>query len=210
MAGLPHLAPPKPGVSHPLDVRDPAVARALGALVGDGPIGIFELIPGLSVTLTRSGAQSPLLPEIVRDLLNRSRVTASLCWLGIPETAVASDLEAASRVVVALDELGIGVALRDFGSAVSSLEQLRRLPTQTMTVAGPLVEAAHGASDEDHVSTALLAAIVQYARALGRIFVAFGVQDEAHAQRLQQLGCDFGAGPAFGPLVPPGRIAELL
>jgi EAL domain-containing protein (putative c-di-GMP-specific phosphodiesterase class I) len=115
-------------------------------------------------------------------------------------------LDAASRVVTELDALGVGVALRDFGSAISSLDQLRRLPTRSMTVAGPLVAAAHDGDDE--ASTALLAAIVQYARALGRIVVALGVQDRAHADRLRELGCMFGSGPAFGPTVRPADVGQ--
>jgi diguanylate cyclase (GGDEF)-like protein/PAS domain S-box-containing protein len=169
-----------------------------------------EFVPGLSGTLTRTGALSPVLPELVRDMLVRSDVTPSLCWLGVPEAAVAHDLETASRVAVALDELGVGVALRDFGSAVSSLEQLRRLPAPTMTIAGPLVAAVRNASDDSDPSATLLAAIVKYARALGRIVVAFDVQDEAHAFRLRELGCDFGTGPAFGPPIRPEQVERFL
>jgi diguanylate cyclase (GGDEF)-like protein len=192
------------GMSRALDLA--LVRTALGqvALWQREPPG--PIVPGLAVTLTRAGAVSPLLPELVRDMLARSRVPASLCWLGIPELAVAHDLEAASRVVVALDELGVGVALRDFGSAISSLDQLRRLPTRSMTVAGPLVAAAHCGADD--ASTALLAAIVQYARALGRIVVALGVEDHAHAERLRVLGCTFGSGPAFGPTVRPNEVGS--
>jgi EAL domain-containing protein (putative c-di-GMP-specific phosphodiesterase class I) len=127
-----------------------------------------------------------------------------LCWIGVPETAVAQDVDAASRVVVALDELGVGVALRDFGSAVSSLEQLRRLPARTITIAGSLVDAVHRSDDEAKI--ALLRAIVDYTRALGRIVVANGVVDAAHAARLRELGCTFGSGPAFGPTVRPDEL----
>ena len=133
-----------------------------------------------------------------------------MCWLGVPESAVAHDLEAASRVVVALDALGVGVGLRDFGSAVSSLEQLRQLPAPTMTIAGPLVAAVRGGVDADDASATLVAAIVKYARALGRVVVAFGVQDEEHAVRLRELGCDFGTGPAFGAPIQPGSVEEFL
>ena len=137
-----------PGMSRALDV---ALVRTMLAQIADWerrpPAAI---VPGLSVTLTRTGALSPVLPELVRDMLVRSRgQRRRCCWLGVPEAAVAHDLEAASRVVVALDELGVGVALRDFGSAVSSLEQLRRLPAPTMTIAGPLVAAVRDAGDAD-------------------------------------------------------------
>ena len=73
-----------------------------------------------------------------------------------------------------------------------------------MTLAGPLVAAAHDAVDDAGI--ALLAAVVRYARALGRIVVALGVQDEAHATALRELGCSFGSGPAFGPTVRPDEI----
>jgi diguanylate cyclase (GGDEF)-like protein len=196
------------GMSRALDV---ALVRTMLAQVADWerrpPAAI---VPGLSGTLTRSGALSPVLPELVRDMLVRAQVNPALCWLGVPESAVAHDLETASRVVVALDELGVGVALRDFGSAVSSLEQLRRLPAPTMTIAGPLVAAVGDADGVDDASTALLAAIVKYARALGRIVMAFDVQDAAHARRLRELGCDFGTGPAFGPPIHPEQAEEFL
>jgi diguanylate cyclase (GGDEF)-like protein/PAS domain S-box-containing protein len=190
------------GMARALDV---ALVRTLIALLAEwaqAPPG--PIVPGLSTVLTRSGAVSPLLAQRVRDMLAGSRAPAALCWLGIPESAVAHDIEAASNVVVALDELGLGVTLRDFGSAVSSLDHLRRLPTRTMTLAGPLVAAAHDSVDD--ASIALLAAIVRYARALGRIVVALGVQDHAHADALRELGCSFGCGPAFGPTVRPDEV----
>jgi diguanylate cyclase (GGDEF)-like protein len=196
------------GMSRALDV---AVVRTVVTQVADWerrpPAAI---VPGLSVTLTCTGALSPVLPELVRDLLGRSEVTPSRCWLGIPEAAVVHDLEAASRVVVALDELGVGVALRDFGAAVSSLERLRHLPVPTMTIAGPLVAAVRDASDPNDADAALLAAILAYAHALGRVVVAFGVHDAAHARRLRELGCDFGTGPAFGPPIRPECVEEFL
>jgi EAL domain-containing protein (putative c-di-GMP-specific phosphodiesterase class I) len=168
-------------------------------------------MPGLGVRLTAAGGQSPLLPELVRVMIARTRAEPSRCWIGIPEAAVAQDLEATSQIATALDELGVGVALRDFGSAVSSLEQLRRLPASTVTIAGPLVEAVTGENvEEREAGAALLAAIVQYAKALGRFVVAFGVQDLAHAGRLRELGFDFGSGPAFGPSIAPDQVRAFL
>jgi diguanylate cyclase (GGDEF)-like protein/PAS domain S-box-containing protein len=197
------------GMSRALDL---AVVRTMLAQLSewdhDAPA---ESIPGLGVRLTAAGAQSPLLPELVRDMIARTRAEPARCWVGIPEAAVAHDLEATSQVASALEDLGIGVALRDFGSAVSSLEQLRQLPAPTVTIAGPLVEAVAVNDETDReAGTALLAAIVQYAQALGRVVVAFGVRDLAHAERLRALGFDFGSGPAFGPCMAPDQVRDFL
>ncbi len=199
------------GMSRALDVAMLRTALSHIAEWERRPAG--AIVPGLSITLTRAGALSPLLPELVRDMLVRSAVAPSLCWLGIPEAAVAHDLDVASRVVEALAGLGVGVALRDFGSAVSSLEQLRRLPAPSMTIAGPLVAAIRDNPREDstdEASSTLLAAIVKYARALGRVVVAFDVGDSGHARRLRDLGCDFATGPAFGPQIRPDEVEEFL
>ncbi len=165
-----------------------------------------------------------MLVELVRDLLVRTGVGPRCSGWVSPKPRVAHDLDVASRVVVALDRLGVGVALRDFGSVVSSLEQLRLLPAPTITIAGPLVaavrdSAALGARDpgdrspqerHEDASTTLLAAIVRYARALGRVVVAFDVYDDAHARRLRDLGCDLATGPAFGPPIRPDEVEVFL
>ncbi|HVJ97317.1 MAG TPA: diguanylate cyclase, partial [Acidimicrobiia bacterium] len=145
------------GMSRALDL---AVVRTMLAQLSewdhDPPA---ETIPGLGVRLTVAGAQSPLLPELVRDMIARTRAEPSRCWIGIPEAAVAHDIEATSQIALALEELGVGVALRDFGSAVSSLDQLRQLPAPTITIAGPLVEAVVADDPTDReAGTALLAA----------------------------------------------------
>jgi diguanylate cyclase (GGDEF)-like protein/PAS domain S-box-containing protein len=194
------------GIARALDVamlRTITTQLAAWEATPPGPI-----IPGLGIALTASGALSPLLPELVRDTLARSGVNPLRCWIGVPEAAVAQDVEAAARVVTALADMGLWVALRDFGSAVSSLEQLRTLSSTTVTLAGPLVTSVRDTGDE--VSTALLGAVVKYAQALGRIVVAGGVQDRTHAARLHELGCQFGAGAAFGPTIPPEQVEEFL
>jgi diguanylate cyclase (GGDEF)-like protein/PAS domain S-box-containing protein len=196
------------GMARALDV---ALVRTVLAHLGDWklrPPG--RIVPGLGMTLTRAGALSPVLPETVRDLLARTDVPSALCWIGIPEAAVAADLDAATKVAEGLLDLGLGVGLRDFGSAVSSLEQLRLLPTPTMTIAGPLVAAARTASSSSDASTALLAAIVAYARALGRVVVAIDIQDDEHVSRLREFGCTFGTGPAFGPPIRPDEVEAFL
>jgi EAL domain-containing protein (putative c-di-GMP-specific phosphodiesterase class I) len=82
------------------------------------------------------------------------------------------------------------------------------LPTPTMTIAGPLVAAVYESEDEVHAT--LLAAIVKYARALGRVVTAAGVVDAEQAGHLREIGVEFGSGPAFGPPIRPDQVESFL
>ncbi len=163
-----------------------------------------DAVPGLSIALTPSTVLAPDFPNQVRELLGQYEARRDRCWLGVPEAALAQDLDGASRAVHAFCDLGVGVALRDFGAGVSSLEQLRRLPAKTVTFAGRLVDALAG---EDDVGTALVTSVLRFARALGRMTLATGVVAPSDAERLAQLGCDYGSGAAFGPARRPDDAA---
>ena len=96
-----------------------------------------------------------------------------------------------------LRELGVGLALDDFGTGYSSL---RDLPVQAVKIDRSFVGAL-GRSDED---TAIVSAIISLARALGIDAIAEGVEDEAQAALLRELGCPLAQGYLFG--APGPRI----
>ena len=181
------------GMTEALDV---AVIRTVLAHLAETD-GVF-----MSVALRRGATPSPVLTELVHDMIVRSRVQPASCWIGIADSAVARDVVSAREVAESLRSLGVRVALRDFGSAMSSLEQLRQIPAHALTIAGSFVETG------DDISFALLRALVDYAHAVGCVVVADGVRDAAEAARLLAAGCDLGIGPAFGPVVAAEDVRD--
>jgi diguanylate cyclase (GGDEF)-like protein/PAS domain S-box-containing protein len=183
------------GMSRALDV---ALVRTVLAQLADWerrpPAGF---VPGLGIVLT--GVLAPTLTEIVHDMIARSNVPPELCWIGLPESAVGRDLALASEVVQSLAALGVGVALRDFGAEIGSLEQLRCIPSPVLALAGALT-----------TELDLGRAVVAYARALGRVVTAAGVVDAEQAGHLREIGVEFGSGPAFGPPIRPDQVESFL
>ena len=89
---------------------------------------------------------------------------------------------------------GVGVALDDFGAGYASLGHLRDYPVDGIKIDRSFV-AELGRSDGD---TAIVAAIVSLAAALGLDVVAEGVEEVTQARVLRELRCPYAQGFLFG------------
>jgi diguanylate cyclase (GGDEF)-like protein len=90
---------------------------------------------------------------------------------------------------------GVGLALDDFGAGYTSLEQLRRLPVGQVKIDRSFV-ASVDRSDDD---SSIVAAVTQFAHALGLSVTAEGIERWSQLERLTELGCDYGQGFLFSP-----------
>jgi len=88
--------------------------------------------------------------------------------------------------------------LDDFGSGVSSFTYLKKLPVDYLKIDGNLVKNMV----EDPTDQTMVAAINQIGHAMPIKTIAEYVQDASTAERLKELGVDYGQGYALGSLVP--------
>jgi EAL domain-containing protein (putative c-di-GMP-specific phosphodiesterase class I) len=102
--------------------------------------------------------------------------------------------------------LGRHISLDDFGTGYSSLAYLSKLPVDTVKIDRGFVR---GMSENSGDAT-IVAAIISLAHSLRLRVVAEGVEAEAQAELLAQLGCDQAQGYLFSPPVPAARIEGLL
>jgi len=106
--------------------------------------------------------------------------------------------------LAALRDLGVGVAVDDFGIGLASLATLRRLPLTAVKIDRSLVRDVP-ASRED---AAIVRATIDTGHVLGLAAVADGVETETQRAFLAGCGCDQGQGHLFGNALPAERIAE--
>jgi diguanylate cyclase (GGDEF)-like protein len=97
---------------------------------------------------------------------------------------------------------GVGLALDDFGAGYTSLEQLRRLPISQLKIDRSLVAPVDRSEDD----ASIVAAVIQFAHALGLSVTAEGIERPSQLERLIELGCDCGQGFLFSP---PGAVSGL-
>ncbi|MGW5455952.1 caspase, EACC1-associated type [Nocardia sp. NPDC003979] len=160
--------------------------------------------------LLRINVSPPLLdqPGFVEDLgatLHQTRLPAASICLEIVEREH-TDFEATVTTVRALKQLGVRVAIDSFGTYNSSLSMIQRLPVDSLEIDRSFVQGLTGNGDD----VAIVSAIIAMAHSFGLEVTAAGIETEAAATALIELGCDRGQGFLYSPPVSHGQIAKLI
>jgi diguanylate cyclase len=113
--------------------------------------------------------------------------------LEITESTLVDDTERFVQSLGRLKALGVSIAIDDFGTGYSNLGYLQRFAVDKLKIDQTFVRAM-GEGAQQH---ALVAAIVQMAKALNLTCHAEGIEDEAVRDSLRTLGCELGQGYWF-------------
>jgi diguanylate cyclase (GGDEF)-like protein/PAS domain S-box-containing protein len=146
-------------------------------------------------------------PATVRDALAAERLAPSALTLEITESAAMLDAERGTPVVQALHELGVRLAIDDFGAGHSSLSRLRDVPVEVLKIDQSFLRGV----PDDAQAAAMTTAILELGAALRMITVVEGVTSEAQRRFLVEHGCPLAQGFHFSkPLDAEGATAALL
>ncbi|MEJ7703359.1 MAG: sensor domain-containing phosphodiesterase [Geodermatophilaceae bacterium] len=163
----------------------------------------------VAVNLSARQITDPALPDQVASTLNAAGIQPHRLVLEITESALTQDGDAAAEVLAALRKLGVKLAVDDFGSGFSSFAHRKRFPVDVLKIDRSFVSGL-GVHRED---TAIVAAVVGLAQALGLELVAEGVETDDQRDRLLALGCHRAQGYLFSRPVAadlwPGVVAAL-
>ena len=142
----------------------------------------------------------------VEKALAASGLKPDALHLEIPEGYAMRDLDRTVEVLRALRSLGVHLAIDGFGTGLSSLAHLRRLPVDALKIDLSFVRGATTDRDDASVVTAVIAV----AHSLGLRVVAQGVEAEEQVSLLRSLKCDEVQGYLWSPPVPAPQCERLL
>jgi diguanylate cyclase (GGDEF)-like protein len=134
----------------------------------------------------------------VAQALSHSGLAGARLTLELTESAIVQDPQRASRVLEALKDLDVRVAMDDFGTGYTSLAYLQRLPIDVLKIDRSFVTGVL----KDRDSVAIIRAILSLADALGMATTAEGIESEELARALADLGCSHGQGFFFSNPLP--------
>ena len=128
-----------------------------------------------------------------------SRIT-----LEMTESAMMTPRRGPNDEIEALCDLGIRLAVDDFGTGHSSLARLGELPVSILKIDRSFVQ---GLPTVDTART-LVTAIISLADGLGLEAIAEGVETRAQRDFLLKAGCRYAQGYLFSPPVEPAKITS--
>jgi diguanylate cyclase (GGDEF)-like protein len=161
----------------------------------------------LSVNLSGAQLHDDQIVRRVADALTIHGLEGSSLCLELTESVIMKDPAAAVTILAAIRQLGVKIAIDDFGSEYSSLAYLKRFPATALKIDQSFVS---GIATRQNPDATLVATIVAMARALGITTVAEGVETPAQAARLIELGCDAAQGYLYSRPVGAGRLPEVV
>jgi diguanylate cyclase (GGDEF)-like protein/PAS domain S-box-containing protein len=152
----------------------------------------------VNVNLAASQLETTDLVEEIRGMLDeRGLLPRDLC-LEVSETAIVHPDSRTARTVTDLRDLGVSVAVDDFGRGNSSLSYLRSHPVDVVKIDRSFVATL----DTNPRDAAIVGGIVQLTHALGMTCIAQGVEHAGQLAPLRELGCDQAQGWLTGRAAP--------
>ncbi len=164
--------------------------------------------PGkIAVNVSAVQLAHPSFAESVKQILKDTGIRPHKLELEITESALMQDLPRAADQLRGLRNLGILLAIDDFGIGYSSLSYLQKLPMTSVKMDRSFLPETPGVWTAE---LAIIAGIVNLAHSLGLSVIAEGVETEAQRVALEDAGCDAAQGYLFSRPVSPDEAQKLL
>ncbi len=159
----------------------------------------------VAINLSPVQFRDPGLVATVREALALSGLAPHRLELEVTESVLLAASEANVATLHALRDLGVRIAMDDFGTGYCSLSYLQKFPFDKIKIDRAFVSQL----GENPHSTAIVRAVVGLGASLGIVTVAEGVETEAQFAHLRAEGCDEVQGYLFGRPGPAAAARSL-
>jgi diguanylate cyclase (GGDEF)-like protein len=161
----------------------------------------------IAVNISAPAFQSDSLVATVHAALQDSGANPRHLQLEITEHALITDLNVASAKLKALRDMGVRIALDDFGAGYSSMSYLQHLPLDVLKVDHTFVREI----EANRNAAAIVKAIIAMAKAMELDVIAEGVETRAQLDFITEHGGKaIIQGWIYCPAVPAAEMEEIL
>lgn len=157
----------------------------------------------VSINVSRKQFDDPDFVQRFASSIQNSHVPPQRIQLEIIEDLHSSDVDAIVEKMAQLKELGVRIAIDDFGAGTSTFATINRFPLDTlkvdMSLVSQIVTSVDGAS--------IIHSLAILVRNLGLRLIAEGVENAQQAAILRDLGCPSAQGFLFSQPLPAEEVS---
>ncbi|HEY6842722.1 MAG TPA: EAL domain-containing protein [Thermoanaerobaculia bacterium] len=159
----------------------------------------------IAINLSARDFNAPSLSRHVEQAVRESGLEAQTLELEVAHASI-TDCERATEVLQALKEIGVLLAIDDFGSGPCSFADLKQLPVDTIKIAPMFVQNMIRRQDD----AAIVQAMITMAKGFDMRVVAEGVETKEQLSYLLNRRCTEMQGFFLGKPLPADSLSEVL
>ncbi|HJR69326.1 MAG TPA: EAL domain-containing protein [Gammaproteobacteria bacterium] len=163
-------------------------------------------VPRVAINIAAAQFRQPGFHEVVRGMLESNSVDPGLIEFELTEHSLMEDTAGTRECLRALKNIGVRLAIDDFGAGYSCLSYLRQFPLDVLKIDRSFVSDLETSIDAQVICSAILS----IAHALSLDAVAEGIESEQQLAFLTRNDCLYGQGPFFSVAVEPDKIGALM
>ncbi|PJK07133.1 hypothetical protein CO612_00680 [Lysobacteraceae bacterium NML71-0210] len=167
-------------------------------------LGWTQLTVSVNISLKRLNIES--LHSAVQAALHESGLPPDRLEIELIESEMLRNSERNHTWINKLKDLGVKIAIDDFGVGYSNLSYLQNFGFDVLKIDKSFVQALDHSADAYH----LIRGVIAMSHALGLRVVAEGVETEYQAAILRNEGCDILQGYLFYTPMPADQLEQLL
>ena len=149
---------------------------------------------GMAVNLSARLLSDKGLVLRLRAMLARHKLPPEALTLELTETAELGSSAPALDMLNALRDLGVTISIDDYGTGLSTLEYLKKIPASEIKIDQSFVKSML----ENRSDLVMVQSTIALAHSLGRKVVAEGVEHQNVLDALIDMGCDVAQGYVIG------------
>jgi predicted signal transduction protein with EAL and GGDEF domain len=164
-------------------------------------------VPRVGIDVVAMQFRDPGFPESLNRVLQSHSVDPELIELEVTERSLVDDnLQAARERLFALRDIGVRLAIDDFGSGRLRLDELQQLPLDVLKIGSSFVSGLDTSKD----AQAVCGAILSIAHGFSLDAVANGVGSAQQEAFLAKHNCLYGQGSYYSPPLGADQVGALM
>ena len=162
--------------------------------------------PTIAVNVSPDQLRGTEFAELVKNILQETGLPSERLELEITEDVLVSDFEKVQDILQSLKDIGVAIAVDDFGSGQTSLRYLNQLPISKLKIDRSFIRYL----EADSKAADITRSIVDLGQTLGVSVLAEGVEEKTQLQMLKTWKCDQVQGYYFSKPVYADAVEGII